>query len=86
MSLHREAGGSEAACGRTAVPDPAAAACFDAWVCPSFGCHAGWPGWPGHTAVLSGNSYFCYHCTDFQVFPAPCTGASVDAPQQAMSK
>lgn len=85
-SLHREAGASETARGRTAVMDPAAAACSDAWVCLSLGCHAGWPGQLGQAAVLSGNSYFCHCCTDFQVFPARCTGVSVDASQQAMSK
>lgn len=79
MSLHREAGVSEAACGRTVVPDPVAAACSDTWVRSSLGCCAGWPGWLGQAAVLSGNRYLCHCCTDFQVFSACCPGVSVNA-------
>lgn len=47
MSLYYEPAASEAARGETVVPDPAAAACSDAWVCPSPGRRAGWPGVAG---------------------------------------
>lgn len=43
MSLYYEPAAPEAARGETVVPDPAAAA----WVCPSPGCCAGWPGVAG---------------------------------------
>lgn len=86
ISWYREVGASEAARGGNALLDPAAAACSDIWVYPSLGCRVSWLGWLGQAAVLSGNSYFCHRCTDFQVFPALCMGVHVDTLQWATSK